>query len=427
MVKVVFLHPDLGIGGAERAVIDAALSLMSRKNEVHFVTAHHDKNHCFQETKDGSLDVTAVGDWLPRSILGKCYALCAYLRMIYAAVYLVFFSSLQYDIVFCDQISACIPVLKFSKARVLFYCHFPDMLLTQRRGILKRLYRAPIDWLEEMTTGMADCVLVNSKFTAEVFKETFTSLYKMTPEVLYPIPDFSALDKPAPEPSDDLMPRDASTIFLSINRYERKKNLSLAIEALACAKEQSNLDGVHLVMAGGYDDRVTENKEYYQELKQQVEDAGIAEHVSFIRSFSDAQKRTLLHNSTCLLYTPDREHFGIVPIEAMYLKCPVIAVKSGGPLETVEHESTGFLCSPNEKEFSTAMIKFIQDKDLNKQMGLAGRQRVQEMFSFEAFTNQLDGIVRQLVNQSPRPTLTLWVVAGVFVIGLFFVYALHVF
>lgn len=165
MVKVVFLHPDLGIGGAERAVIDAALSLMSRKNEVHFVTAHHDKNHCFQETKDGSLDVTAVGDWLPRSILGKCYALCAYLRMIYAAVYLVFFSSLQYDIVFCDQISACIPVLKFSKARVLFYCHFPDMLLTQRRGILKRLYRAPIDWLEEMTTGMADCVLVNSKFT----------------------------------------------------------------------------------------------------------------------------------------------------------------------------------------------------------------------------------------------------------------------
>ena len=164
-MRVVFLHPDLGIGGAERAVIDAALALKSRGHNVHFVTAHHDVNHCFSETKDGTLSVTAVGDWLPRSVLGRCYAFCAYLRMIYAAVYLVFFSSLSCDVIFCDQISACIPVLKFSRAKVLFYCHFPDMLLTQRNSLLKSLYRRPIDALEEKTTGMADCVLVNSQFT----------------------------------------------------------------------------------------------------------------------------------------------------------------------------------------------------------------------------------------------------------------------
>lgn len=41
---------------------------------------------------------------------------------------------------------------------MLFYCHFPDQLLTQRQSVLKRLYRAPIDWLEERTTGMADMV-----------------------------------------------------------------------------------------------------------------------------------------------------------------------------------------------------------------------------------------------------------------------------
>ncbi|OWF55536.1 alpha-1,3/1,6-mannosyltransferase ALG2-like [Mizuhopecten yessoensis] len=429
MVNVVFLHPDLGIGGAERAVIDAALSLKSRNHVVHFVTAHHDKSHCFQETKDGSLDVTAVGDWLPRSIMGKCHALCAYLRMIYAAVYLVFFSSLQYDIVFCDQISACIPVLKFSKARILFYCHFPDMLLTKRKGALKRLYRAPIDWLEEKTTGMADCVLVNSRFTAGIFKETFTSLVRTTPEVLYPIPDFSALDKQAPPPTGDLLPQNASTIFLSINRYERKKNLSLAIDALACLKEANGkrLNSIHLVMAGGYDERVVENREYYLELKQRADDAGIAENVTFIRSFSDAQKRTLLHNCSCLLYTPDREHFGIVPIEAMYLKCPVIAVKSGGPLETVGHETTGFLCKQNDEEFASAMMQFIKNKDLHTKMGEAGRSRVLELFSFEAFTNQLEGVVKKLSAQGPRQTLTLslmWTMAFVCVLGLLLVYIL---
>lgn len=168
MVHVAFLHPDLGIGGAERAVVDAALALKSRGHTVEFVTAHHDPSHCFMETKDGTFKVTAVGDWLPRSILGRCYALCAYVRMIYAATYLVFFSDIEFDIVFCDQISACVPILKLSQAKILFYCHFPDMLLTQRQSTLKKLYRAPIDWLEEKTTGMAHVILVNSNFTGVV-------------------------------------------------------------------------------------------------------------------------------------------------------------------------------------------------------------------------------------------------------------------
>ena len=167
-MHIVFVHPDLGIGGAERAVIDAALTLKTENHKVEILTAHHDPSHCFEETRDGSLDVTAVGDWLPRSIFGRCYALCAYIRMIYVAAYLTFFSGIKPDIVFCDQISACIPVLKLGSAKVLFYCHFPDMLLTQRKSFLKKLYRAPIDLLEEKTTGMADKILVNSHFTGRI-------------------------------------------------------------------------------------------------------------------------------------------------------------------------------------------------------------------------------------------------------------------
>ena len=70
---------------------------------------------------------------------------------------------------------------------------------------------------------------MNYVFTAKVFQETFTSLEHIQPEVLYPIPDFSAFDKPV----DPLtfVQTDAENIFLSINRYERKKNLSLAIKA----------------------------------------------------------------------------------------------------------------------------------------------------------------------------------------------------
>eukprot|EP00095_Tigriopus_kingsejongensis_P001632 maker-scaffold121_size336169-snap-gene-0.14 protein:Tk01632 transcript:maker-scaffold121_size336169-snap-gene-0.14-mRNA-1 annotation:"hypothetical protein BRAFLDRAFT_70178" len=232
MVRVVFLHPDLGIGGAERLVVDAGLALKARGHEVHFVTAHHDPAHCFEETRDGTFPVLSVGDWLPRSLGGGCRALCAYIRMIWAAFWLVGWSGLNPQVVICDQISACIPVLlSFSHAKVIFYCHFPDQLLTQRHTLLKRLYRAPIDWLEEVTTGAAHVVLVNSKFTAGVFHDTFKRL-NIQPEVLYPSLNTCQFEVGFSGGPQGHSGEDRETFtFLSINRYERKKNLPLAIKA----------------------------------------------------------------------------------------------------------------------------------------------------------------------------------------------------
>lgn len=397
MGKIVFLHPDLGIGGAERAMIDAALALKSRGHQVEFVTAHHDSSHSFQETNDGSFKVTSIGDWLPRSLFGKCYALFAYIRMIYAALYLILLSDINYDVIFCDQISACIPFLKLAKAKVIFYCHFPDMLLTQRQTFMKSMYRKPIDFIEEKTTGMADCILVNSKFTANVFDRTFSSLRHIQPEVLYPIPDFSAFNKPVESPSNDLIPSNKQTIFLSINRYERKKNLPLAIKAFGKLIKDHPEASAHLIMAGGYDERVTENVEHHKELTSLVSELGLEKNVTFLRSFSDSQKRTLLKHSSCLLYTPENEHFGIVPIEAMYMKCPVIAMKSGGPLETVAHETTGFLCANDPGLVSDYMFKFVNDLKLSETMGEAGRSRIETMFSFVKFTDKLDTVVRRFL------------------------------
>ncbi|XP_030640154.1 alpha-1,3/1,6-mannosyltransferase ALG2 [Chanos chanos] len=393
MVRVVFLHPDLGIGGAERLVVDAAVALRSRGCSVQIWTAHYDPHHCFSETLSPDLPVVCVGDWLPTSVFGYFHALCAYLRMIYVAFYLIFLSGEEFDVIFCDQVSACIPVLRLSRHRkkVLFYCHFPDQLLTQRRSLLKRLYRAPIDRLEEVTTGMADRVVVNSRFTAGVFKQTFPRLSGVKTDVLYPSLNFSAFDGEVDD-IGGLVPEGRSFVFLSINRYERKKNLPLALQALAALRERvakKQWDRVHLVMAGGYDERVLENVQHYEELRSLATSLGLEDRVTFLRSFSDKQKVALLHGSTCVLYTPSNEHFGIVPVEAMYTRCPVIAVNSGGPLESVSHEETGFLCEPTPGSFSEAMKHFVSDPQLRQRMGEAGRERVLKYFSLEAFTEQL--------------------------------------
>jgi len=106
MVRVVFLHPDLGIGGAERLVVDAALALLSKGHQVHIVTSFHDPSRCFPQTADGTIPVTVSGGWIPRSLLGRCFALCAYLRMMWTALYVALSGNpeLKADVYFCDQV-----------------------------------------------------------------------------------------------------------------------------------------------------------------------------------------------------------------------------------------------------------------------------------------------------------------------------------
>ncbi|KAI4191537.1 MAG: hypothetical protein LQ346_004751, partial [Caloplaca aetnensis] len=69
--NIIFLHPDLGIGGAERLILDAALSLQSLGHVITIYTSHRDPTHCFDEARDGTLDVRVRGDTLvPSTLLG---------------------------------------------------------------------------------------------------------------------------------------------------------------------------------------------------------------------------------------------------------------------------------------------------------------------------------------------------------------------
>jgi alpha-1,3/alpha-1,6-mannosyltransferase len=83
----------------------------------------------------------------------------------------------KFDVFFVDQQSVSVPLLRLlTGTPVVFYCHFPDKLLSggwdisdssnglvdlkhgagkQQVGLLKRVYRWPIDKLEEVTTGEA--------------------------------------------------------------------------------------------------------------------------------------------------------------------------------------------------------------------------------------------------------------------------------
>ncbi|KNE61113.1 hypothetical protein AMAG_06865 [Allomyces macrogynus ATCC 38327] len=449
-LTVAFVHPDLGIGGAERLIVDAAVGLQSRGHTVRVFTSHHDSRHCFPETSDGTLNVSVHGDWLPRSIAGGMHVLCAWLRNLWLCAYLVVMHvvrpSARPDVYFVDQISVGVPLLKWTGARVLFYCHFPDKLLAPRKSKLKAVYRVPFDWIEEKTTAMADEIVVNSKFTRAVFHQSFPSI-RHVPAVVYPgVPEPAAAASPASSkgPTSAGMPLifpPKTRILLSINRFERKKNVKLALDAFARVAPKNAV----LVLAGGFDPRVPENKATLESLIRHADVLGL-EHEThalatrrattsppsispstrlvFLPSVPEPAKQSLLAHAAALLYTPAYEHFGIVPVEAMYSGVPVVALGNGGPAESVAHRVTGYLCATtaqqrastldldavdldhmvrkvhgagDEQEGKELVAAFAQGvewvlglaPDQRRSVARAARARAHDCFSMEAF---LDGV-----------------------------------
>jgi len=238
---------------------------------------------------------------------------------------------------------------------------------------------------------MANLILVNSKFTAATFARTFRGLHArgIEPAVLYPAVSVEQFHEPHAYKLN----------FLSINRFERKKNLDLAISAFALlCSVASTLPGdalqdATLTIAGGYDKRLKENVDYLEELKRLAVTEGVSGQVKFVTSCSTSERNELLSNCLCVLYTPKDEHFGIVPLEAMAAHKPVIACNSGGPVETVVNEVTGFLCDPSPTEFSKAMLKLVNDHDLTVRMGKQARDHVVQKFSTKTFGDLLNSYI----------------------------------
>ena len=393
-LNIAFIHPDLGIGGAERLVVDAAVHLRGAGHRVTLFTAHHDKARCFEETIDGSVDVRVHGGFIPLHLGQRLRAPCAIARMHYLAARLAMGPS-RFDVIFCDLVPHAIAALRLlTTARIIFYCHFPDQLVAPQRGGWYRWYRAPIDRLEEVTTGMAHRILVNSEFTAAAFRRAFPRLHGCALEVLYPGVDMARYDRT----EDPARPNGGKISIVSIGRYERVKNVRLAIEAIAALRAHlppQVFEKIQLVVAGGFDERLAENRETLADLQAQARDLHLEQQVVFLKSVPQEELLALLSRCLCVVHAATQEHFGYVPIEAMAAGRPVVVADSGGPAETVVEGVTGFVRPPTAQAFADALERLIVDPATARNMGRAGREHVRARFSRHAFGLRLERLLEQ--------------------------------
>lgn len=87
----------------------------------------------------------------------------------------------------------------------------------------------------------------------------------------------------------------------------------------------------------------------------------------------------------------DAEGFGMVFLEAALQGLPVVAYRHGGVSEAVCHGVTGLLAEEGDvEELSSCIANLLENPQLAKQMGSAGRSRTQERFNVENRTMDLE-------------------------------------
>ena len=68
MSRVAFMHPDLGIGGAERLILDAARAVKLTNPETSIWTTRYEPNRAFKDAAD--FEVHVHGNYIPRNLFG---------------------------------------------------------------------------------------------------------------------------------------------------------------------------------------------------------------------------------------------------------------------------------------------------------------------------------------------------------------------
>ncbi|MGQ9548646.1 MAG: glycosyltransferase family 4 protein [Roseiflexus sp.] len=131
--------------------------------------------------------------------------------------------------------------------------------------------------------------------------------------------------------------RDDQPLVFSVGRIVYEKGLHLLIDAWSHVLAQ--FPRAHLVIAGvgGYLDA----------LRQRAQDAGIADNVTFAGRISDEERDRLYHTADAAVFPSLYEPFGIVALEAMAARCPVIVAHTGGLAEVVKLHETGLTVYPD--------------------------------------------------------------------------------
>ena len=170
-------------------------------------------------------------------------------------------------------------------------------------------------------------------------------------------------------------------------RLTEQKGIPYALESLR--RIRSDFPRAHLVIAGDGDKAA--------ELRRLASALGIADRVHWLGWRPDAAE--LMAAFDVLLVPSLWEGFGLVLLEAMARRVPVIASRVSAIPEVVLDGETGVLIETRDVDgLVQALTRLLNDRALRKYMGLLGAARLEERFSVERMVDGTIAVYERLEN-----------------------------
>lgn len=261
------------------------------------------------------------------------------------------------------------------------------------KGYLFFLMRGPLGESRRFLS-MLDGIIVNSRGMSEYvhrfIEPDHPPVWQMPNslgnefDAVLPVPDRFTCSEPA---------------ILFAGRLIPEKGILELLEAFRLVLEQ--IPQARLVICGASDNyKMAGSKtEYEQEIQRRA--AGFPEGTVVIKGYVPNRELAQEYVSTCLAVFPSRidiyvESFGMVALEAMRCRTPVVASRQPGFEELVLPGETGFLVNDprDSRGLADAMLRILQNPEMAQRMGEAGYRRSLEYTPDKALQT-LEAILQQ--------------------------------
>jgi len=157
-------------------------------------------------------------------------------------------------------------------------------------------------------------------------------------------------------------------ILMTVGRLAPPKDFETLLKAL------QKLDHGKMIIIGDGPDRTS--------VEKFINQTGLSQKFYLLGEREDVPD--LLSTAEIFVLSSKKEGLPRTIIEAMLSELPVVATRVGGVPELVEHGVTGFLVPPADPEaLALALQKLINDRDLCRSMGSAGREKALRQFTLE--------------------------------------------
>ena len=135
------------------------------------------------------------------------------------------------------------------------------------------------------------------------------------------------------------------------------------------------------------------NQEFFlHELQKNIKELDISDKVIHI-PFTKEIAKIWQCIDIAVVPSIEPEPFGLVAVEAMLAKKPVIASNHGGLTEIIINNETGFLVEPNnENQLAETIITLIENPKLRQEFGEKGYKRAIENFSISNYVSSFEKI-----------------------------------